>query len=43
MEIARFMLALKPAGGSLVSLIDLSSKSIGIPELGSEDKKSLKV
>jgi len=35
------MFALRPAGGSFVSLIDLSNIPIGIPELGSADKKSL--
>ncbi len=33
------MFALSPAGGSFVSLIDLSKIPIGIPVLGSADKK----
>lgn len=35
------MLALKPAGGSFVNLIDLSNKPIGIPLDGSADKNNL--
>jgi len=37
------MLALNPAGGSFVSLIDLSKIPIGTPVEGSADKKSLKL
>lgn len=38
---ALFILALKPAGGSFVNLIDLSNKPIGIPVDGSADKNNL--
>jgi hypothetical protein len=34
-------LFLSPVGGSLVNLIDLSRREIGIPAEGSADKKSL--
>lgn len=37
------MLALRPAGGSLVNLIDLSKIPIGTPVDGSADRKSLKL
>ncbi len=36
------MFAFNPVGGSFVNLIDLSKIPIGIPKLGSADKKSLK-
>jgi len=35
------MFALKPAGGSLVNLMDLSKSPMGIPLEGSADKNSL--
>jgi len=37
------MLGFKPWGGSLVSLIDRSSRPIGIVLTGSEDRKRRKV
>ena len=37
------MLAFSPAGGSFVSLMDLSKRPIGTPSEGSADKKSLKL
>lgn len=40
---ALFILAFSPAGGSFVSLIDLSSRPIGTSIEGSADKKSLKL
>ena len=39
---ALFMLALIPAGGSLVSLIDLSRIPMGTPYEGSAERRSLK-
>lgn len=38
---ALFIFALKPAGGSLVNLMDLSKRPMGIPPEGSADKNSL--
>jgi hypothetical protein len=40
---ALLMLALNPAGGSLVSLIDLWSNSIGIEGVGSDVKNTRKL
>jgi len=40
---ALFRFYFKPCGGSLVSLMDLSSKPIGIESAGSEETKSRKV
>lgn len=37
------MLALSPAGGSLVSLIERSRRPIGTPVEGSADKNNLKL
>ena len=40
---ALFILAFNPDGGSLVSLIDLSSKPIGTPSDGSAERNNLKL